>query len=76
MHHRNIGFVTLWYERGQAYITKSIRDALDSEYQHLCLCEEWGTADKPLLKTTGEWDGVPNLTVHPEYKIPRDVLKD
>ena len=28
----NIGFVTLWYERGQAYITKAIRDALDSEY--------------------------------------------
>ncbi|MEK7699652.1 MAG: tetratricopeptide repeat protein, partial [Planctomycetota bacterium] len=75
MHHRNIGFVTLWYERGQAYITKSIRDALDSEYNTFVFARNGGTADKPLLKTTGEWD-VPNLTVYPEYKIPREALKD
>ncbi len=72
---RNIGFVTLWYERGQAYITKSLRESLDNEYNTFVFARNGGTADKPLLRTTGEWD-VPNLTGYPAYKIPRDSLRD
>ena len=74
-YHRNIGFVTLWYERGQAYITKAIRDSLASEYNIFVFARNGGTVDSPLLQTTGEWS-VPNLTVYPKYQIPRKTLED
>jgi hypothetical protein len=71
----NIGFVTLWYERGQAYITKAIRDSLASEYNTFVFARNGGTSDSPLMQTTGEWN-VPNLTFYPEYQIPGKTLKD
>ena len=74
-HHHKIGFVSLWYERGQAYVTKAIKDALDNQSNTFIFARNGGTSDNPLLQTTGEWN-VPNLTVYPEYRIPREVLKN
>jgi len=70
----NIGFVSYWFERGQAYVTKAIRDIVAEEYNTFIFARSGGTPDKPLLKTKGEWD-VPNLTTHNEYKIPKELLK-
>ena len=72
---RKIGFVTLWYERGQAYVTKAIRDALASDHITYIFARNGGTPDKPMLQTTGEWD-TSNLITHPTYQIPNDVLKN
>lgn len=73
--HARIGFVTLWYERGQAYVTKAVRDALDMEYDIFIFARNGGTADRPFIKITGEWS-VPNLTTYPAYKIPHEILKN
>ncbi len=76
IHHcHKIGFVSLWYERGQAYVTKTIRDALDYDYTTFILARNGGTFDKPLLRTTGEWETA-NLTAYPEYKIPHEIFKN
>ncbi len=73
--HHKIGFVTLWHERGQAYVTKAIQDALNNKYNTFVFARNGGTPDNPMLQTTGEWN-VPNLTAYHEYKIPREVLKN
>ncbi|MCF6154446.1 MAG: glycosyltransferase [Candidatus Brocadia sp.] len=72
---RKIGFVSLWYERGQAYVTKAIRDVLASDHTTFIFARNGGTLDKPMLQTTGEWD-IPNLITHPTYQIPHAVLKN
>ena len=69
-----IGFVSLWFERGQAYVTRMLRDALSQEHQTFVLARSGGTAQQPLLATTGEW-AVPNLTTWREYDIPHDVMR-
>ena len=74
-HHHKFGFVSLWYERGQAYVTRAIQSALDNQYNTFIFARNGGTSDNPLLQTTGEWN-VPNLTVYPEYRIPCEVLKN
>lgn len=74
-HCHKIGFVTLWYERGQAYVTKAIQDALDNQYNTFIFARNGGTIDKPMLQTTGEWEA-PNLTTHQTYQIPHAVLKN
>ncbi|MFN3531093.1 MAG: glycosyltransferase [Candidatus Brocadia sp.] len=74
-HCRKIGFVTLWYERGQAYVTRAIRDALANDHTTFIFARNGGTLDKPMLQTTGEWD-IPNLVTHPTYQIPHDELKN
>lgn len=74
-HCHKIGFVTLWYERGQAYVTRDIRDALGNNYQTFIFARAGGTTDNPILQTTGEWD-TPNLTTHPTYQIPHSALKN
>ncbi|MEP9409900.1 MAG: tetratricopeptide repeat protein [Candidatus Brocadia sp.] len=70
-----IGFVTLWYERGQAYVTRAIKNALANDHTTFIFARNGGTHDKPMLQTTGEWD-TPNLTTHPTYQIPHAVLKN
>src|SRR3990172_1862171 len=74
-HHHKFGFVSLWYERGQAYVTRAIQSALDNQYNTFIFARNGGTSDDPLFQTTGEWN-VPNLTVYPEYRIPCEVLKN
>ena len=70
-----IGFVTLWYERGQAYITRMLQDSIVEEHETFILARNGGSSQLPLLATTGEW-AVPNLTTFHEYKIPCDMLKN
>lgn len=74
-HCHKIGFVTLWYERGQAYVTRAIRDALASDHTTFIFARNGGTLDKPMLQITGEWD-TPNLVTHPTYQIPHAILKN
>ncbi|NOZ87056.1 MAG: glycosyltransferase [Deltaproteobacteria bacterium] len=64
-----VGFVSLWYPRGQAYVTRHLRAALSGTFDTFVLARNGGKAGEKLFCTTGEW-AVPNLEIWPEYKIP------
>ena len=70
----NIGFISIWFERGQSYVTKALRDILSNEHNTFVFARTGGVFGQPKLEKSGYWD-VPNLTTYPEYKIPTDVIK-
>jgi spore maturation protein CgeB/tetratricopeptide (TPR) repeat protein len=65
-----VGFVTLWYERGHAYVTKMMRDALSPAFETFVFARNGGSPDLRLLSTEGEW-AVPRLTTCRDYMIPQ-----
>jgi len=70
-----IGFVSVWFERGQAYVTKTLRDALARDNETFILARTGLIYGQPALETQGFW-AVPNLTTYPEYQIPPAALVD
>lgn len=71
-----IGFISVWYERGQAYVTKAIRDALAKDHHTFVLARTGAVyPDQPHLETTGFWE-VQNLLTFPFYNIPPESAKD
>ena len=64
----NIGFVTYWFERGQAYVMKALRDAISEIHNTFIFARSGG-----MIKTTGFWD-VENIATHDQYDIPREKL--
>ena len=68
-----VGFVTIWFERGQSYVTRVIRDAIAGECETYIFARTGGVFGQPKLETKGFWD-VPNLTTFPDYNIPGRVL--
>ncbi len=68
-----IGFVSVWFERGQSYVTKTLRDVLTKEHETFVFARTGGVYGQPKLEIQGCWD-VPNLTTFPHYQIPPDVL--
>jgi glycosyltransferase involved in cell wall biosynthesis len=69
----NVGFITIWFERGQSYVTKMIRDAVAGKHESFVFARTGGVYGKAMVETTGQW-AVPNLTVWPHYDIPGDVI--
>jgi len=69
-----VGFVSLWYERGQAYVTQMLRNAVAMEHETYVLARNDTDASRSLLTTAHEW-AIPNLTTHPEYALPRDLIR-
>ena len=63
------GFVTYWFERGQAYVTKNVIQAIQDDCDVFVFARSAG-----ILKTDGEW-AIPNLTTHDQYQIPKHVLR-
>ena len=70
----NIGFISIWFERGQSYVTKALRDILSKHHNTFVFARTGGVFGQPKLEKTGYWN-VPNLTTYPEYKIPTDIIK-
>lgn len=70
-----LGFVSIWFERGQAYVTRTLRDALAKDHEVFLFARTGGVHGKPMLETSGDWH-VPNMTTFPEYKIPANVLRE
>ncbi|RJR42636.1 MAG: tetratricopeptide repeat protein, partial [Desulfobacteraceae bacterium] len=68
-----IGFVSVWFERGQAYVTKAIRDALARDHDTFLFARTGAVYGERKLETDHFWK-IPNLTAFPDYKIPPDVL--
>lgn len=69
----NVGFVSIWFERGQSYVTKMIRDAVAQKHETFVFARTGGVYNRAMLETTGQW-AVSNLTVWPRYDIPGDVI--
>lgn len=69
----NIGFVSVWFERGQAYVTKTLRDALAVDHHVFILVRTGRVYGEKKIETRGYWD-VPGITIFPEYEIPPDFL--
>lgn len=63
-----VGFVTMWFERGQAYVTHMLREVVSREHECYVFARMGGVYGMPKQETTGFWD-VPNLTTYPEYRI-------
>jgi len=74
MERMNIGFVSIWFERGQSYVTKTLRDCLSKQHATFILARTGGVYGVAKLEKSGSWD-VPNLTTYPEYKIPQEFIK-
>ncbi|MBI2471665.1 MAG: tetratricopeptide repeat protein [Planctomycetes bacterium] len=68
-----IGFVSIWFERGQSYVTKTLRDVIARKHETFVFARTGGVYGQPKLDTNGYWN-VPNLTSYPNYQIPPDVL--
>jgi len=72
-----IGFVTIWFERGQAYVTQTLRKALMAtsvpEIDLYVLARTGGVYGQPMLDQDNQW-AVPNLAVYPEYQINPNYL--
>jgi glycosyltransferase involved in cell wall biosynthesis len=71
----NIGFISIWFERGQSYVTKIIRDCLSKNHNTFIFARTGGVYGEAKLENKGIWD-VPNLTTYPEYKIPGNIIKN
>lgn len=66
-----VGCVSYWFERGQAYVTKNVMQAIEND------CEVFVFARSDNVNpigSGGEWD-IPNLTKHERYYIPHDLLR-
>lgn len=71
--HLNIGFVSLWFERGQSYVTKTLRDVIATEYNTFVFARTGNLYDHPRVETGGMW-AVPNLNIFHDYDIPHKVI--
>lgn len=69
-----VGFVTIWFERGQSYVTKMIRDVIAPHHETFVFARTGGVYGKPMLQTDGAWN-VPGLTTYPDYEIPGHVIQ-
>lgn len=72
---RNLGFISIWFERGQSYVTKMLRDVLADDHKTFVFARTGGVHGKPMLETSGAWH-VPNLTTFDAYQIPHEVIKN
>jgi glycosyltransferase involved in cell wall biosynthesis len=72
---KNIGFVTIWFERGQSYVTKAIVDALNTNHNTFILARMGIVFDQFKIQTDGIWN-VPNLTTLNSYDIPHHVISN
>ena len=68
-----IGFVSIWFERGQSYVTKTLRDVIAKNHETFVFARTGGVFGQPKLEVQGYWD-IPNLTTYPDYQIPPDIL--
>jgi glycosyltransferase involved in cell wall biosynthesis len=69
-----IGFVSIWFERGQAYVTKILRDVIAQDHTAYLFARTGEVYNQKKLETTGFWN-VPNMTTYPEYRIQPNAIK-
>ncbi len=68
-----VGFISIWFERGQSYVTKTLRDVIAQEHEAFVFARTGGVYGQPMLQTDGMW-AVRNLTTFPDYDIPCEIF--
>jgi glycosyltransferase involved in cell wall biosynthesis len=68
-----IGFVSIWFERGQSYVTKTLRNVIAQEHETFVFARTGGVYGRPMLQTDGMW-AVQNLTTFHDYTIPQEIF--
>ncbi|MBE7444565.1 MAG: tetratricopeptide repeat protein [Planctomycetia bacterium] len=68
-----IGFVSIWFERGQSYVTITLRDVIAKEHGTFVFARTGGVYGRPMLQTDGMW-AVQNLTTFHDYTIPHEIF--
>lgn len=72
-HSLKIGFLSIWFERGQSYVTKTLRNVIAQEQETFIFARTGGVYGQPMLQTDGMW-AVKNLTTFPDYNIPCEIF--
>ncbi|KKO19778.1 MAG: hypothetical protein DCC43_11000 [Candidatus Brocadia sp.] len=69
-----VGFVSIWFERGQSYVTKILRDVIAREHETFIFARTGGVYGQPMLQVDGMW-AAKNLTTFPDYDIPCEIFE-
>jgi glycosyltransferase involved in cell wall biosynthesis len=70
-----IGIISYWFERGNPYVMKGIRDALSKEYEVFILAYPSPLYGGRHIEWKGEWQ-VPNLTVYDKFRVDPSFLEE
>jgi len=70
-----LGFVSIWFERGQSYVTRALRDVLRNDFDTCVFARMGGVNGTKMQKREKNWND-PDITYFNDYKIPPAVLKD
>ena len=70
-----IGFLSIWFQRGATFITKTLMKALESPKNELFVFARTGAVfGVNKMESGAEWD-IPNLTKYHSYKVhPTDLI--
>ena len=63
-----VGFVSIWFERGQAYVTKMLRDALAQDHETFVFARTGGVYGRSMLETAG-FGACPTSTPFPTMRF-------
>jgi len=70
-----IGLISIWFSRGQAFVTHTFRDVLKNNHEVFVFARTGIVFGERKMSHGGIWE-VPNLTRYPEYKInPEHLIK-
>jgi len=71
----NVGLISLWFARGQAYVGKNIITALEKHNHNVFVMARAGFVHGvKKIENSGEWTHK-NLTSYPEYIIPAEIVQ-
>lgn len=69
-----IAIPTIWFKRGQSYISLAMRQALvNASHEVFIYARLGGVGGTACMESTGEFD-IPNVTAYPAYEIPPDIF--
>ena len=70
----NIGFISLWFERGQGYASKKLISVFEKNGDNIYVLARPGIINNNLmLGYEGEWN-IKNLIAYPTYEIDPDFI--
>ena len=70
-----VGFLTLWFERGQAHVTRTLAAAMQPWADVFIFARTATVLGERRLETAGVWAHA-HLTTWPDYEVPREALAE
>ena len=70
-----IGLISIWFNRGQSFVTRTLRQALiDNGHECFVLARMGAVYGQNMQEKSGEWN-YSGITYFPKYEIPPNALK-